>query len=87
MCFKCGLEDRLIANCPKQDTSDKKFHFNTENPKTRAYISTNIDKMLENSTYQSESQKMYEYMARMSTNAEIPRKYFGDSLQLTNWIL
>ena len=26
-------------------------------------------------------------MARMSTNTEIPRRYYGDSSQLTNWIL
>ena len=26
-------------------------------------------------------------MARMSSNAEITRRYFGDSSQLTNWIL
>ena len=26
-------------------------------------------------------------MARMSSNAEIPRRDFGDSSQLTNWIL
>ena len=26
-------------------------------------------------------------MARMSTNAESPRRNYGDSLQLTNWIL
>ena len=26
-------------------------------------------------------------MSRMSSNAETPRRDFGDSLQLTNWIL
>ena len=37
-CFRCGSEDRFIANCPKQDTLDKKAHWNTENPKIHAYI-------------------------------------------------
>ena len=25
-CFRCGSDDRFITNCPKLDTSDKKFH-------------------------------------------------------------
>ena len=32
-------------------------------------------------------QKIYAYMARMSGNDECPSGNFGDSLQLTNWIL
>ena len=48
---------------------DKKVHWNTEKPKTRAYRSTKIDKMLENSTYQSKSQKIYASMAHISFNA------------------
>ena len=43
--------------------------------------------MLENITYQRKSHKIYASMVCMSSNAEIPRKYFGDSLQPTNWIL
>ena len=43
--------------------------------------------MSENSKYQSEAQKIYASMARMSSNVEIPRRYFGDSLQLNNCIL
>ena len=35
-CFRCGLEDHSIENCPKLDTSDNKFHRNTENPKNCA---------------------------------------------------
>ena len=26
-----------FANCPKPDTTENNFHWNTENPKTRAY--------------------------------------------------
>ena len=32
-------------------------------------------------------QNMYASMARMSGNDECPSETFGDSLQLTNWIL
>ena len=32
-------------------------------------------------------QKIYAYMARMSDNDECLGENFGDSLQLTNWIL
>ena len=53
MCFRCVLEDNCIANCLKQDTLENKVHWNTENPKTCAYISTKIDKMSEKSTDES----------------------------------
>ena len=55
--------------------------------KTCAYISTKIDKISDNSIDQSESQKIYVYIAHMSCNAEIPRRYFGDRSQLTNLVL
>ena len=42
-CFRCGLEDHFIENVLKPDTSDKNVHWNTENPKTRVYISAKID--------------------------------------------
>ena len=32
-------------------------------------------------------QKIYVFIARISDNDEYPSRYFGDSLQLTNWIL
>ena len=43
--------------------------------------------MLENSTDKNESCMIYASVACMSSNAEIPRKYFRDISQLTNWIL
>ena len=87
MCFRCRLEDHFTANSPKPNTSDKNVHWNTENPKTCACRSTKIVKTLENSTDQTDSQKIYIYMTRMYSNVEIPRRYFGDSLQFTNCIL
>ena len=86
-CLRCGLEDHFITNFPKLDTSENKVHRNTDNNTNRAYISTKIDRMSENSTYQSESQKTYMSMERMSYNEEISRRDFGDSLQLNNCIL
>ena len=64
-----------------------KAHWILENTKTRAYILTKIYKTSENITYQINSQKIYAHMSCMSYNAEIPRRDFEDSLQLTNWIL
>ena len=58
-----------------------------KNPKTCAYRSKKIDRTSENSTDESESQKIYASMARMNTNEESPRSNYGYSLQLTNWIL
>ena len=55
-------------------------------PKTCTYRSTKIPKTSENSTYQSESQKVYAYMARISSNQEILRRYFGDSSELKSCI-
>ena len=46
-----------------------------------------IDKTLENSIDISYSHKIYVFMVLMSSNAEIPRSDYVDSLQLTNWIL
>ena len=51
------------------------------------YISNKRDKTLENSTDESESQKIYASMALMSSNSEGPIRNYGDSSQLTNWIL
>ena len=53
-----------------------------EKPKSCAYRSKKRDKTSEKSTYQSEWQKIYASMARMFSNVEISRIYFGDSLKL-----
>ena len=87
MCFRCILKDHFITNYPKPDTSEKKVHWNTEKPKTRAYRSTKIYKTPDNSTYKSNPQKIYMSMEHMSSNAETTRRDFGDSSQRTNWIL
>ena len=86
-CFRCRSEDHFITNVPKLETPDKKVYWNTEKPKTCAYRSTKINKKSENSTDQSNSQKIYVSMAYVYSNAEIPRRYFGDIQKLTNCLL
>ena len=46
-----------------------------------------LDKTSENSIEQNKSHKIYAPMEQMSSNKEIPRRYFGDSSQLTNCTL
>ena len=85
--FKCGLEDHFVANCQKPDTLENKVNWNMENPKNRAYRYMEMDKMSDNSMYQSEYQKIYMSMAPMYSNAEGHIIYFEDSLQLSNCII
>ena len=58
-----------------------------EKPKTRAYRSKKIDQTSKKSKYKIKLQKIYESMACMSFNVEFPRRNYGYSLQLNNWIL
>ena len=68
-CFRCGLEDHFIAIFPKPDTSNKKVHWNMKQPKICVYgLKKKIDKTPENSIDESESQKIYESMACLSSN-------------------
>ena len=55
--FRCGLEDYFITDCPKIDTSDKKFTGAWKILKF-VLIEKKIDKMSENSTDQSDLKKM-----------------------------
>ena len=87
ICFICVSKYHFIANYPKLDTLKNKVHWNTENPKTCAYISNKIEKTLDNSTDQNKSQKIYTSMTHISYNTESPRRDFGDRSQQTNSIL
>ena len=66
---------------------NKKVYWCTEKPETCAYRLKKIYKTSEKSTDDSESQKIYASMECISTEAETPRRKYGDSLYLTNWIL
>ena len=78
-CFRCGSENYVIAKFlkpPKEnDKQRKQVRFNEE-----------VNIACDNSENNSD-QKIYASMARMSNNDKCLSGYFGDSLQLTNWIL
>ena len=78
-CFICGSEDHLIAKFSKPPK---------DNEKRRKQVRFNEKG---NSAWDSDKnnsdQKIYASMARMSGNDEFPSGNFGDSSQLTNWIL
>ena len=78
-CFRCGSEDLLISKCLKPPKYNEKrrrqVRFNEKGNRSFRNGKNNSD------------QKKYESVARMSGNNECPSETFGDSLQLTNWVL
>ena len=58
-----------------------------DKPKIYAYKSSKIDKVLDKSTEQKYSQKIFVSMARIHSKIEIPRRDFGDILQMIYCIL
>ena len=78
-CFRCGSEDHLIKKCPNQPK---------DNTKQRKQVRFNEkgNRVCDNRKNNSD-QKIYAYMARMSSNDKCTSGNFGDSSQLTNWIL
>ena len=77
--FRCGYEDHMIAKCPKPPK---------DNEKRRNQVSFNEkgNCACDNSE-NNDDQKIYASMARMSSNDERSSENYGDSSQLTNWIL
>ena len=77
--FRCGSEDHLIEKFPKPPKDNEKrrkqVRFNEKGNRACNNNKNNSD------------QKIYVYTARMSGNDKCPSENFGDSLQLTNWIL
>ena len=64
----------------------RKFIGKQKRPKlVRTYQQTKIRR--QKTLHKIESQKAYVSMAYTPYNAESPRGYFGDSSQLTNWIV
>ena len=82
-CFRCGYEDHLIYKFPKPSKYNKKR-------KKQVCFSERgnhaLQKEFKNSGNYND-QKIYVSMARMSDNYKSPSGNFGDSSQLTNWIL
>ena len=78
-CFRCGSEDHMIAKCPKPPKDNEKrrkqVRFNEKGNHACDNGENNND------------HKIYASMARMSSNDERSSEKYGDSSQLTNWIL
>ena len=77
--FRCGYEDHMIAKYPKPPKDNKKrrrqVRFNKKG--NRAC----------NNSENKDDHKIYASMAWMSSNDERKSVKYGDSSQLTNWIL
>ena len=82
-CFRCGSVDHLIAKCLKPPKDNKKqqntFRFNERVNRVPQKESKDGD--------DDNDQYIYASMARMYDDDEKYSRYFGDSSQLTNWIL
>ena len=78
-CFRCGAEDHLIAKYPKppKDSEKRRKSDKSKDKVNRACDNSNDDNDL----------KVYASMARMSNYDVGENKDYGDSSQLTNWIL
>ena len=78
-CFRCGSEDHMIAKCPNPPIDNgkqqKQVHF-LEKCNRACYNGEN-----------NNDHKICASMARMSSDDERKSVKYGDSLQLTNWIL
>ena len=74
-CFRCGSEDHIIAKCPKptkdNEKRQNKVRFNEKSNRACDNGKNNDD------------QKIYAYMAHMSSNDERSSENYGDSSQLT----
>ena len=78
-CFRCGSEEHMIAKCPNPPK---------DNDKRRREVRFN-EKVnhVRNNGGNNDDHKVYASMARMSSHDKFPSDKYGDSLQLTNWIL
>ena len=78
-CFRCGSEDHMIAKCPKPPKDNEKrrkqVHFNSK-----------VNRACNNGK-DNDDHKIYTSMARMSIDDKRKIVKYGNSSQLTNWIL
>ena len=78
-CFTCGSQDHLIAKYPKPPKENEKRQ-------KQVCFNENLNRACDNGKNNND-QKIYTSLARMSVNDQYPSVNFGDSLQLTNYIL
>ena len=78
-CFRCGSDDHMIPKCSKPPKDNEKLrkqlHFNEKG-----------NRECDNGE-DGNDHKIYASMARMSSDGERKSGEYGDSSQLTNWIL
>ena len=81
--FRCGYVHHILAKCTKPPKYNKKrknkVRFNER-------VNHALQKEFENGDNYN-NKYIYESMAQCFGNVKSPSRYFGDSLQLTNWIL
>ena len=78
-CFICGSKNHMIAKCPKPPKDNEKW---------RGQVRFNEKVNLAcNNSKNDDDHKIYASMARMSSDDERKSVKYGDSSQLTNWIL
>ena len=82
-CFRCVSEDHPIAKCSKPPKENEKQKKQVRLSERGNHASR---KECDNENNNNDHQ-IYVFMAQMSDNDEIPNRDFGDSLQLTNWVL
>ena len=78
-CFRCGSEYNMISKFPKPPKDNEKQRKQVcFNEKGNRACDNGKDK---------DDHKIYAYMARISSDGERKSGEYGDSSQLTNWIL
>ena len=78
-CFKCGSEDHMVAKFPKLTKDNEKR-------RKQVRLDEKVNRVRDNSKNNNDH-KIYASMARMSSNDKRSSEKYGESSQLTNWIL
>ena len=78
-CFRCRSEDHLIAKFPKPPKDSEKRRKSDKSKEKGNRVCDNSD--------DENELKVYAYISRMSNDDVRENKDYGNSLQLTNWIL
>ena len=81
-CFRCGSVEHLIAKCPKPPKDGEK-----KNGKKVSFQDKEKGNSAKDNSDDEDEHKVYASMARMSNDDVSKSKDYGDSSQLTNWIL
>ena len=78
-CFRCRSEDHMISKCPKPPIDNEK-------QRRKVRFNEKVNRACDNDE-NNDDKKIYASMARMSSNNERSSEKYGNSSQLTNWIL